>query len=194
MAVSLSKGAKISLQKAAGPTAAPINKVMVGMGWDPLTFDGGEAFDLDATVFMVGADGKTKESGFIFYNNKVGAGVEHMGDNKTGEGDGDDEVINITLDQIPEDIQKIAFTVTIHEADIRNQNFGMVNNSYIRIVNIDTNEEFIKYELGEDFSTETAIVVAEFYRHGGEWKMSAVGSGYAGGLAALATSFGLDVE
>lgn len=193
MAVSLSKGGKISLQKAAGEGAAPLTKLMVGLGWDPLKFDGGAEFDLDAAVFMVGEDGKTQETGFIFYNQPKGPGVEHTGDNKTGDGDGDDEVINVTLADIPANIQKLAFTVTIHEADVRNQNFGMVNNSYIRIVNAVTGEEFIRYDLGEDYSTETAIVVGEIYRHNGEWKFNAVGSGYAGGLAALAKSFGLDV-
>ena len=193
MAVNLSKGGKISLQKCAGEGAAPLEKLMVGLGWDCNQFDGGAEFDLDCSVFMVGADGKTKEEGFIFYNNKVGAGVEHMGDNKTGQGDGDDEVVNITLSQIPADIQKLSFTVTIHEADVRNQNFGMVSNSYIRVVDQNTGNEILKYDLGEDYSTETAIVVAEIYRHNNEWKFAAIGSGFAGGLEALCRHNGLDV-
>lgn len=196
MAVNLSKGGKVSLTKAASDSGvASLTSVTVGLGWDTNRYDGGAQFDLDASAFMCGAGGKClNEAGFIFYGNKVGAGVEHTGDNRTGDGDGDDEQIKIALNAIPAEVEKIAFTVTIDQADARNQNFGMVENSYIRVFDSVTGTELIRYDLGEDFSIETAIVVGELYRHNGEWKFNAIGSGFSGGLAALCANFGIDAE
>lgn len=190
--VNLSKGQKVDLTK----TNPGLTKIMVGLGWDINKYDGGFDFDLDAAAFMLGDNGQvTSEDDFIFYNHRADAAqsVCHAGDNKTGEGEGDDEIINIDLSKVPANISKIDFTVTIHEADERNQNFGQVNNSYIRVLNQDNGEELIHFDLGEDFSIETAVVVAELYRHNGEWKFNAIGSGFAGGLAALCRNFGLSV-
>ncbi|MDN3016793.1 TerD family protein [Paenibacillus sp. BSR1-1] len=192
MAISLSKGQKVDLTK----TNPGLTNVVVGLGWDTNKYDGGNDFDLDSSVFLLGENGKvTNETDFVFYNNPQGANgaVVHTGDNRTGAGDGDDEQITINLTAIPANVQRIAFTITIHDAASRNQNFGQVSNSYARIFNEATGEELIRYDLGEDFSIETAIVVGELYRHNGEWKFSAIGSGYQGGLAALATDFGLQV-
>ncbi|HEY2421904.1 MAG TPA: TerD family protein [Neobacillus sp.] len=192
MAVSLSKGQKVDLTK----TNPGLTNVVVGLGWDTNKYDGGHDFDLDSSVFLLGESGKvTTESDFVFYNNPNGAdgAVVHTGDNRTGAGDGDDEQVKINLTKVPESVQRIAFTITIHEAEGRNQNFGQVSNAYARIYNESTEEELIRYDLGEDFSIETAIVVGELYRHNGEWKFSAIGSGYQGGLAALATDFGLQI-
>jgi len=189
--VNLSKGQKVDLTK----TNPGLTKIMVGLGWDVNKYDGGSEFDLDAAAFLLGADGRaSSEADFVFYNNKEHASgsVVHMGDNKTGEGEGDDEVINIDLSAVPANIDKIDFTVTIFEADQRNQNFGQVNNAYIRILNQENGEELIHFDLGEDFSIETAVVVAELYRYNGEWKFNAIGSGFSGGLAALCRNFGLD--
>ena len=196
MAVNLSKGAKVSLAKVAADAGIQggLNKIMVGLGWDVNKYDGGAQFDLDASVFMVGASGKVeKETNFIFYNNKKAPGIEHMGDNRTGEGDGDDEVINVELNAVEADVQRMAFTVTIDQADTRNQTFGQVSNSYIRIVDQATGTELIRYDLGEDYSCETALVVGELYRHNGEWKFNAIGSGFQDGLAGLCRNFGLDI-
>lgn len=169
----------------------------MGLGWDVNAFDSGSAFDLDAAAFLLGASGKCPtERDFIFYGNlkhNTGA-VEHMGDNLTGEGEGDDEQIKVDLTKVPANIARVAFTVTIFDAESRRQNFGQVSNSYIRIVDEDTNQEIIHYDLGEDFSIETAVVVGEIYRHGGEWKFNAIGSGYQGGLAALCANYGIDTE
>lgn len=168
---------------------------MIGLGWDTNKYDGGFDFDLDATAFLLGENGKvTSDSDVIFYNNKSHASgsVVHQGDNLTGEGEGDDEVIKVDLSLVPENIHKIDFTVTIHEADTRRQNFGMVSNAFIRVVNEVTGTELIRYDLGEDFSIETAVVVAELYRSGGEWKFNAIGSGFQGGLAALCNNFGVN--
>ena len=171
-----------------------MDKVIIGLGWDTNKYDGGSQFDLDAAAFMQGAGGKVRsDADFIFYNQKTGPGIEHTGDNRTGEGDGDDEQIKVTLSDVPADVEKISFTVTIDQADTRNQNFGMVENSFIRVVDEATGTELVRYDLGEDFSVETAIVVAELYRHNGEWKFNAVGSGFAGGLAALCNNFGVQV-
>lgn len=192
MAVSLSKGQKVDLTK----TNPGLTKVVVGLGWDTNKYDGGFDFDLDSSVFLLGENGKVaSENDFVFYNNQNGANgaVVHTGDNRTGEGDGDDEQVKIHLTGIPANIQRVAFTITIHEADQRSQNFGQVSNAYARIFNEESGEELIRYDLGEDFSIETALVVGELYRHNGEWKFSAIGSGYQGGLAALATDFGLQV-
>ena len=192
MAVSLAKGQKVDLTK----TNPGLKEVLIGLGWDTNKYDGGHDFDLDAAAFLLGANGKvTSDADFVFYNNlKHSSGsVEHLGDNLTGAGEGDDEEIKIDLSKVPEAIQKIDFTVTIHEADSRKQNFGQVENAFIRVVNAATNEELIRYDLGEDFSIETAVVVGELYRHGGEWKFNAIGSGFSGGLKALGQNFGVNV-
>ena len=192
MGIVLKKGQKIDLTK----NNISLKKLLVGLGWDTNKYDGGYDFDLDASVFCCGEDGKVhNDLDFIFYNNlKHSSGaIEHMGDNLTGDGDGDDEQIKIDLSLIPESISKIDFTVTIHEALERNQNFGQVSNSYVRVVNLENNEEILRYDLGEDFSIETAIVVGELYRHNGQWKFNAIGSGFQGGLAALCKNFGLNV-
>lgn len=192
MAIVLKKGQKVDLTKG----NASLKKVLIGLGWDVNRYDGGNEFDLDAAAFCLGENGKSLNEGdMIFYNNlKHSSGaIEHLGDNLTGAGDGDDEQITIDLSSVPENISKIDFTVTIHEAEERKQNFGQVSNAYVRVVNSDTNEELIKYDLGEDFSIETAIVIAEIYRHGSEWKFNAIGSGFEGGLEALCKNFGLNV-
>ncbi|EOQ35607.1 TerD family protein [Butyricicoccus pullicaecorum] len=191
MPISLQKGQKVDLTKG-NPT---LKHVLVGLGWDVNRYDGGFAFDLDASAFLLGANGQTPNTdAFIFYGNlkHPSGAVEHMGDNLTGEGDGDDEQIMVDLTKIPDSIEKIAFTVTIYEAEQRRQNFGQVDNSFIRIVDNDTGKELIRYDLGEDFSIETAIVVGEIYRHGGGWKFNAVGSGFQGGLAALCANYGIE--
>lgn len=192
MVVSLSKGQKVDLTK----TNPGLTKVHIGLGWDTNKYDGGQDFDLDSSVFLLGEDGKvTGPADFIFYNNTTGGNgsVVHSGDNLTGAGAGDDEAVVIALNDVPANVQRITFTVTIHEADARGQNFGMVSNAFIRVVNEASSEEIIRYDLGEDFSIETALVVGELYRHNGEWKFSAIGSGYQGGLAALCNDFGLQV-
>ena len=189
MALSLTKGGNLSLTK----EAPGMTKVLVGLGWDARSTDGTE-FDLDASAFLLKADGKVRaDSDFIFYNQlkSVDGSVEHTGDNRTGEGDGDDEAIKVDLSKVPAEIDKIAFTVTIHEAEARRQSFGQVRNAFIRIVNQDTNVEVGRYDLAEDASTETAMIFAELYRHGTEWKFRAVGQGFKGGLKPLAESFGL---
>ena len=189
MALSLTKGGNLSLTK----EAPGMTKVLVGLGWDTRSTDGVD-FDLDASAFLLKADGKVRaDSDFIFYNQlkSVDGSVEHTGDNRTGEGDGDDEAIKVDLSKIPADIHKIAFTVTIHEAEARRQSFGQVRNAFIRIVNQDTNVEVGRYDLDEDASTETAVIFGELYRHGTEWKFRAVGQGFNGGLKPLAESFGL---
>ena len=196
MAISLAKGQKISLEKVAADAGIQggLTKIHVGLFWDEARYDGGSPFDLDASVFMCDGSGKvTKESNFIFYNNKKAPGIEHMGDNRTGTGDGDDEVIKIDLSALEPDVEKIAFTVTIDQADARKQNFGMVENSGIRILDEATGTELLRYDLGEDYSIETAVVVAELYKNNGEWKFNAIGSGFAGGLGALCNNFGLTV-
>ena len=193
MPINLSKGQKVDLTK----TNPGLKKVIVGLGWDVNAFDSGADFDLDAAAFMVGANGKCPtEKDFIFYGNlkHPSESVEHMGDNLTGEGDGDDEQIKIDLSKVPANIEKIAFTVTIYDAESRRQNFGQVSNAYIRIVDEVTNTEIIRFDLGEDFSIETAVVVGELYKHNGEWKFNAIGSGYQGGLAALCNMYGIDAE
>lgn len=192
MPINLSKGQKVDLTKG----NASLKHIMVGLGWDVNAFDSGADFDLDASAFMCGANGKCPtEKEFIFYGNleHPSGAVKHQGDNLTGEGDGDDEQIFVDLKAIPESVDKIAFTVTIYEAQERRQNFGQVSNAYIRIVDEDTNQELIRYDLGEDFSIETAIVVGELYRHNGEWKFNAIGSGFQGGLSALCGHYGIQV-
>ena len=193
MAVSLKKGQKVDLTK----TNPGLTKVIVGLGWDLNKYDGGFSFDLDAAAFMLSESGKTlSDAHFIFYGNlqDPAQSVSHLGDNRTGEGEGDDEQVKIDLTKVPSNIHKIDFTVTIYEAMERRQNFGQVSNAYIRILREDTGEELIRYDLSEDFSIETAIVVGELYRHGEEWKFSAIGSGFEGGLKALCANFGIDAE
>ena len=192
MAISLQKGQKVDLTKG----NAGLTKILIGLGWDTNKYDGGADFALDAAAFLLGENGKTpSDADFVFYGNlKHSSGaVEHTGDNLTGEGEGDDEVIKVDLSKIPANIDKIAFTVTIHDAGTRSQNFGMVSNAFIRVVNDGSGSEIIRYDLGEDYSIETAVVVAELYRHGGEWKFNAIGSGFAGGLKALCQNFGVNV-
>ncbi len=190
MSISLSKGQKIDLTK----TNPGLTKVLIGLGWDTNKYDGGKDFDLDASAFLLNGAGKAgSEKDFIFYNNlkSSNGAIEHTGDNLTGEGDGDDEQIKVNLATVPAEVEKISFCITIHEATERGQNFGQVTNAFVRIVNEDTGAELIRYDLGEDFSVETAVVVGELYRHGGEWKFNAVGSGYRDGLAGLVKDFGL---
>lgn len=191
MAVSLTKGGNVSLTK----EAPSMTEAMVGLGWDMRVTDGA-AFDLDASVFMVGDDGKVlSDASFIFFNNKVSAcgSVTHLGDNLTGEGEGDDEQVKIALPKVPEEVKKMVFAVTIHEAESRNQNFGMVSNSFMRIVNNDNDTEVARFDLSEDASMETAMIFGELYRHNSEWKFRAVGQGFSGGLAALAVQHGVNV-
>ena len=190
MPINLSKGQKVELTKG----NPGLKKLLVGLGWDVNAFDTGAAFDLDASAFMVGESGKcASDKDFIFYGNleHPGGGVKHMGDNLTGEGEGDDEQIRIELDKVPAGISRIAFAVTIYDAETRGQNFGQVANAYIRVVDEGSGTELIRYDLGEDFSIETAVVVGELYRHNGEWKFNAIGSGFQGGLAALCGHYGI---
>ncbi|WDV45601.1 TerD family protein [Clostridiaceae bacterium M8S5] len=192
MAVSLSKGQKVDLTK----SNPGLTKVIVGLGWDVNKYDGGNEFDLDTAAFLLGENGHvSSDVDFVFYNNlnHPSGSVSHLGDNRTGEGEGDDEQIKIDLSTVPPEVIKIAFTVTIHDAVNRGQNFGQVLNSYIRIFNEETGEELIRYDLSEDYSIETAVVVGELYRHGAEWKFSAVGSGFEGGLGALCGNFGINI-
>ncbi|WP_347902888.1 TerD family protein [Pseudomonas purpurea] len=189
MALTLQKGGNLSLSK----TDPSLTKILVGLGWDPRATDGAE-FDLDASAFLLGANGKVRsDADFIFYNQLKSAdgSVEHTGDNRTGAGDGDDEVVKVDLSRVPADVDKIAFTVTIHDAEARKQNFGQVGNAFIRIVNEVTGAEIVRYDLAEDASVETAMIFAELYRNNGEWKFRAVGQGYAGGLKATANQYGM---
>ena len=192
MPINLSKGQKVDLTKG----NPGLTKIMVGLGWDVNAFDSGADFDLDAAAFMLGASGKCNtEKDFIFYGNLVhpSEAVKHMGDNLTGEGEGDDEQILVDLPQIPANVERIAFTVTIYDAESRRQNFGQVSNAFIRIVDESKDVELIRYDLAEDFSIETAVVVGELYRYNGEWKFNAIGSGFQGGLAALCGHYGIEV-
>jgi tellurium resistance protein TerD len=189
MGISLSKGGNLSLSK----TDPTLKNIIVGLGWDARPTAGAD-FDLDASAFMVKEDGKVRsDADFIFYNQLRSScgSVEHTGDNKTGSGEGDDESLVILLDKVPADIQRIVFTVTIHDAEARRQNFGQVSNAFIRLVNKDSNNEVARFDLSEDASVETAMVFGEIYKHGSEWKFKAVGQGYAGGLGALARQYGI---
>ena len=191
MGISLSKGGNVSLSK----TDPSLKNVIVGLGWDARPTEGAD-FDLDASAFMVKEDGKVRsDSDFIFYNQTKSTcgSVEHTGDNRTGAGDGDDEAVVVLLDKVPADVQRVVFCVTIHDADMRKQNFGQVNHAYVRVVNKDSNNEVARYDLSEDASIETAMIFGEIYRHSGEWKFKAVGQGYAGGLAALARQYGINI-
>ncbi|MBK5415371.1 TerD family protein [Pseudomonas sp. TH31] len=189
MALTLQKGGNLSLTK----TDASLSKLLIGLGWDPRATDGAE-FDLDASAFLLSANGQVRsEADFVFYNQlkSQDGSVEHAGDNRTGAGDGDDEVVKVDLSQVPLDVDKIAFVVTIHNAESRKQNFGQVSGSFIRIANQVTGAEVVRYDLAEDASTETAMIFAELYRNNGEWKFRAVGQGFAGGFKALANSYGM---
>ena len=186
MGISLKKGQRVNLEK----VAPGLEAVLVGLGWDVNLTDSGGEFDLDASIFLLGTNEKiVSEEHFIFYNNKKSpdpdGSVEYMGDNRTGAGEGDDEVILVNLTKIPNDVQKLVFTVTIHEAEQRKQNFGQVSNAFVRLVDVKTKKEVLRYDLAEDYSIETALIMAEIYRKDGTWRMSAVGSGYQGGLQAL---------
>ncbi len=190
MAINLSKGGNVNLSK----TAPTMNKVDLGLGWNPRATDG-KAFDLDAVAFITGEDGKVRVDGdFVFFNQKVSpcGSVTHNGDNRTG--DGDDETISVDVSKVPLDVAKIVFAVTIHEGQQNNQNFGMVDKAYIRVINQDANgEEVARFDLSEDGSIEVAMIFGELYRHSGEWKFKAVGQGFSGGLGALAASYGVSV-
>lgn len=191
MAVSLSKGGNVSLSK----EAPGLSNILIGLGWDVRATDGGD-FDLDASVFLTGASGKVRsDADFIFYNNLKSAdgSVEHTGDNRTGEGDGDDEAVKVNLATIPADIEKIVVGVTIDQAEQRGQSFGQVSGAFIRVVNDSNNSEIARYDLSEDSSTETAMVFGEVYRSGAEWKFRAIGQGFAGGLGPLAASYGVSI-
>ena len=186
MAINLSKGERISLEK----VAPGLVEIFIGLGWDINATDTGGDFDIDASIFLLDSNEKLiSEQHFIFYNNKISPdpdqSIQQRGDNRTGAGEGDDEIIDVNLKTVPAEIAKMAITVTIHEADKRQQNFGQVNNAFVRIVNCENEEEIIRYDLTEDFSVETALIMAELYRKDGEWRMNAVGAGYGGGLEAL---------
>ncbi|MFP4652866.1 MAG: TerD family protein [Phormidium sp.] len=186
MAVSLKKGQRVSLEK----VAPGLSKAFIGLGWDIKPTDTGYDFDLDASVFLLGSNDKIiSDNHFIFYNNTTSPDPEqsvfHTGDNLTGAGEGDDEVIKVNFKKVPPEIQKIVVAVTIHEAEERGQNFGQVENAFVRIVDEQTKQEAIRYDLTEDYSTETALIMAEMYRKDGDWRLNAVGSGYQGGLKAL---------
>ena len=191
MAISLNKGGNLSLSK----TDPSLNQVLIGLGWDARATDGVD-FDLDASAFLLAANDKVRgETDFIFYNQTRSpeGSVEHTGDNRTGEGDGDDEAVKINLAKVPADVQKIAITVTIHDAQNRGQNFGQVQNAFIRVVNDQTNVEIVRFDLNEDYSTETAMIFGELYRHNNEWKFRAVGQGYNGGLSAMCSQYGINI-
>ncbi len=190
MAISLQKGGNVNLNK----EAPGLKKLLVGLGWDPRATDGKE-FDLDGSVFMLNASGKARsDADFIFYNNLKSAdgSVAHSGDNRSGQSDGDDETVTIDLEKVPADVDKISVCVTIHDAAARNQNFGMVSKAFIRCINGGDNKEIARFDLSEDSSVETAMIFGEVYRAGAEWKFKAIGQGFAGGLAPLARSFGID--
>lgn len=194
MAINLQKGQRVTLDNS-------MKLALVGLGWDTNRYDGGEDFDLDASAFLLGENGKLiKDEDFVFYNNLNGrnGAVVHTGDNRTGDGDGDDEQIIIDFTKIPSEIKKIAICVTIDEAERKRQNFGQVSNAYIRIAKMsdefdNVGEQVLKFDLEEEFSIETALVVAEIYNKNGEWKFNAVAAGYQGGLEAICRSFGANV-
>ena len=191
MAISLTKGGNVNLSK----EAPNLTNIAVGLGWNPRATDG-QAFDLDAIAFLVNESGKVRaDTDFIFFNNLKSAdgSVEHTGDNRTGEGDGDDEVIKVDLSKVPADVSKVVFCAVIYDGQARNQNFGQVANAYIRIVNTQGDAEVARYDLSEDSSTETAMIFGELYKNNGEWKFRAVGQGFAGGLGPLAASYGVAV-
>lgn len=192
MAVSLNKGENISLSK----TDPDLKSVLLGLGWEARSSNG-EAFDLDASLFMVGESGKVgTDRDFIFYGQLTSScgSVEHTGDNRTGEGDGDDEAIKVFLTKVPAHVTRLVVTVTIHDAEIRRQNFGMVRDAFVRLVNLDTDMEVVRFDLSEDYSSVTALIFGEIYRRGSEWKFKAVGQGYAGGLRSMCSQHGVEVS
>ena len=191
MAISLQKGGNVNLSK----EAPGMKKMLVGLGWNLRATDG-DAFDLDGSVFLLGAGGKVRsDADFVFYNqNKSSDGsVVHSGDNRTGEGAGDDEAITVELDKVPADVEKLSVCVTIHDGEAKRQNFGMVANAYVRCVDAITNTEVARYDLSEDASVETAMIFGEIYRHNGEWKFKAIGQGFQGGLGPMAKNFGVNI-
>lgn len=193
MSISLQKGQRLDLTK----TNPGLKNVLIGLGWDVNKYEGISAFDLDAVAFLVTENNKViNEQDFIFYNNLKSAdgSVQHLGDNLTGIGEGDDEQIKINLSKIPPHIHKIEFAVTIHESDIRKQNFGQVSNAFLRIVNEETDQEIARYDLSEDYSIETGVLIGEIYRHSNQWKFNAIGNGFSGGLATICKNFGLQVD
>lgn len=190
MAVNLSKGGRVNLEK----EAPGLQNVLLGLGWDCKKTDGVD-FDLDASLLMLDANDKSVgENSFIFYNNKTSScgSVIHQGDNLTGEGEGDDEVITVALEKVPENVNKMTIAVTIHDAEARNQNFSQVDNAFIRVANNDNNEDIARYDLTEDYSTETSLIFGELYRKDGEWRFVAKGDGFAGGLKAYLTTYGIE--
>ena len=191
MAISLNKGGNLSLSK----TDPTLVRILIGLGWDERATDGA-SFDLDASAFLLTASGKVRgDHDFIFYNQlkSQDGSVEHTGDNRSGQGDGDDESLLVDLSKVSPEVEKIAITVTIHDAQSRGQNFGQIANAFIRVVNQDSGIEIVRFDLAEDYSTETAMVFGEVYRQNGEWKFRAVGQGYAGGLAAMCQQYGIQV-
>lgn len=189
MAISLEKGGRINLSK----EAPNLKKLNIGLGWDVRATDGAN-FDLDASLFMLNENNKaTNEKSFIFYNNKKSEcdSIEHHGDSLTGEGSGDDESISVNLETIPAEYEKLLFTVTIHDAESRNQNFGQIDNAFIRIVNPENQDEVVRYDLTEDYSTETSLIFAEIYKKDDQWRFAAKGDGFAGGLNKMLEMVGL---
>lgn len=190
MAVNLTKGGRVNLEK----EAPGLQNILLGLGWDARKTDGKD-FDLDASLLMLDADDKSiGDSSFIFYNNKTSVceSVVHQGDNLTGEGTGDDEVILVALPKIPENVTKMVIAVTIHDADTRHQNFGQVDNAFIRVANNDTSTDIARYDLTEDYSAETSLIFGELYRKDGDWRFVAKGDGFAGGLSAYLASYGIN--
>ena len=191
MAVTLSKGQNVSLSK----TDPLLKHILIGLGWDARSSDE-QDFDLHASVFMTADNGKVpSDDYFVFYNQlKSPCGsVQHTGDNLTGDGDGDDESVIVELEKVPANIKSLFVTVTIHDAETRRQNFGQVSNAFVRLVNHETGQEVLRFDLSEDYSTETAMVFGEVYRHNGDWKFRAIGQGYTGGLLALCNQYGVNV-
>ena len=191
MAISLNKGGNLSLSK----TDPTLVRILIGLGWDERATDGA-SFDLDASAFLLTASGKVRgDHDFIFYNQlkSQDGSVEHTGDNRSGQGDGDDESLVVDLSKVSPEVEKIAITVTIHDAQSRGQNFGQIANAFIRVVNQDSGIEIVRFDLAEDYSTETAMVFGEVYRHNGEWKFKAIGQGYSGGLYAMCQQYGVNI-
>lgn len=188
--VNLRKGERCDITK-----GTDVNKITCAMGWDANTYDPNETFDLDVLTFLVGTSGKINtEDDFIYFNHKNhrSGAVIYSGDNKTGDGSGDDETMEIDLSKVPDNVEKIIFAATIYDAENKAQNFGMVNNAYIRVFDTSTKEEKCRYDLDEDFSLETGVIAGELYRRNGEWKFNAVGQGVAGGLNAVCQRFGIN--
>lgn len=192
MGVQLTKGGNVNLMK----EEPGLKRILIGLGWDPRETAGAE-FDADASLFMLGANGKVpSDKHFIFYNEKVSpdGSVNHGGDNRTGAGEGDDETITVDLTKVPATIEKLAVTVTIYDFEARKQNFGQIRNAFIRVVNEETGREIARFDLSEEASVETAMIFGEVYRFNGEWKFKAVAQGFAGGLASLCRSYGVSVD